>query len=386
MIYNKILNEFNGKKIAEARKIRNLTLEEIAKEANVSHQSISKYEQNKSTPNIEMISKLSKILRVEPSFFYTKEIESDVFDHAFIYRSKASVAKKYKDQTENQIGMIDLLIRNIKSKVNFPTFKLSLLKPVNPDVFQITTDEEIDKIANNIRSIFNLSDGPIGNLTALCEKLGIHIILINLNHQGIDACSVLLSDTPYIILNKDINSAVRMRFNIAHELGHILLHSKYSKKVLNKREFSKQMEYEANRLASSLLLPETGIAKDLNSLGLDYLLILKKHWLVSVQAIIYRAEQLELFTPEYCLYLRQQISRKKWRNFEPFDDEIPMETPRLLTHALKYLNEKLNVSLSQISFQTGISEEEILEICGYGKTSSNPNEPRPVREHIKLIK
>lgn len=381
MISNNLLNEFNGKKLMEARKIRNYTLEELEEKTGISHQAISKYEKNKSNPNIDMIRLLAGILNFEVSFFYTKDIETIIDDKAFVYRSKASVAKKYKDQTELQIGLIDMVIKAVRKKVNMPVFDLSLTKAVDSESFAPTSEEEIEKLANKIRSQFSLTDGPISNITAMCEKLGVHIVYLNLNHQGIDACSVVLDGTPYVILNSEIKSAVRMRFNIAHELGHIILHLKYSKKVHGKRENAKRMEYEANYLASCLLLPESGLAKDLSSLGLDYLLILKKHWLVSVQMIIYRAEKLELFTPEYCLYLRQQISRKGWRTFEPFDDEIPKETPKMLKQAIKYLDEKLGVSISEISFMTGVKEDEILQFCSPETLSS-----RPLKSANKIVR
>lgn len=113
------------------------------------------------------------------------------------------------------------------------------------------------------------------------------------------------------------------------------------------------------------------------------MLILKKHWLVSVQMIIYRAEKLELFTPEYCLYLRQQISGKGWRSFEPFDDEIPKEMPKMLMQAIKYIDEKLGVSLSQISFMTGVKEDEILQYCSPNSLS---NKPEKTKNKIVRIK
>lgn len=380
----KLLSEFNGKKIQEARKIRNVTLEELAEHLGISHQAVSKYENNKATPNIETIAALSQILGFEPSFFYTKEISHEISNGSFIYRSKASVAKKYKDQTESHIGLINLVIRNIKSKIKIPSFDTSLLKHVDPDVFQPTDDDELEALSLVIRSKVNFSDGPIGNLTALCEKLGLHIVYLNLNHQGIDACSVLLDNAPFIILNKGVLSSVRIRFSVAHELAHILLHSQYSNKILSKN--SKRMEYEANRLGLALLLPETGFVKDLTSLGLDYLLILKKHWLVSVQALIYRAEQLELFTPDYCLYLRQQISRKGWRYKEPFDETIPKESPKLLTHALTYLQEKMNISLSQISFETGVTEKEIIEFCAPMDDHSSKSFESSANHYLRRIK
>jgi Zn-dependent peptidase ImmA (M78 family)/DNA-binding XRE family transcriptional regulator len=356
---------FNGRKIEEARKIRNLTLQEVAEKVNVTHQTISKYEKNKAIPSIEMINALAAILNFEPSFFYTDELPDDFFENSFIYRSKASVAKKYREQTENMIGLIHRLIENIQSKVNLPQFDNSLVKSPKNNEFSVSSDDEIEALALKVRSKFNLEDGPLGSITALCEKLGIHILYLNLNHQGIDACTVSIKGKPFIVLNNSITSSSRARFNIAHELGHILLHSNYPKRVLNKSQYSKRIEYEANRFAAAILMPESGISKDLSSMGLDYLLILKKHWKVSLQAIIYRAEQLEIFTPEYCLYLRQTISRNKWRIKEPYDEEIPFETPKLLSHALRYITEKLNISLSQLSFETGLTESEILSFCEF---------------------
>ncbi|AQT85445.1 putative phage DNA-binding protein [Paenibacillus larvae subsp. larvae] len=382
-----VKNKFNGKKLEQARKIRNLTLQEVAEATGISHQSISKYEKNKAIPSREMIHLLARLLKFETTFFYSEEVEDRFFENSFIYRSKACVAKKYKDQTENQLGMIHLLVSNIKKRVNLPKFDVNLIRQSSSSAdFMPTSDDEIETLAGSIRKKFGLSDGPIGNLTNLCEKLGVHIFYLNMNHQGIDACSVLIDNTPYIVLNRDITSAVRIRFNIAHELGHIMLHSKNTKKVLNKKQHSKRMEYEANRFASALLLPESGIAKDLTALGLDYLVMLKKHWMVSVQAIIYRAEQLELFTPEYCLYLRQQISRKKWRQKEPFDDEITIEKPRLFSHAIHYLNEKLNISISQISFESGVLADEIRELCNEGTQLNTINHHQPQVSYLKRVK
>ncbi|WP_243555776.1 XRE family transcriptional regulator [Priestia megaterium] len=363
MIQKRVLKEFNGIKLKQARSIRNMTLQELAQLIGVKHQAISKYENGKSIPNGEKIQLLAKILSFEPSFFYTEGIDSSYFDNSFIFRSKAGIAKKYKEQTQNQMWLVNNMVRNIENKIHLPKFDLSLLRQQTQDHFSPTSEDEIEELAASVRRKFRMGDGPIGNLTAVCEKLGVIISYQNLDHQGIDACSVLIEDRPYIILNNERKSAARIRFNIAHELGHILLHSKYSIREINKNINSKRLEYEANRFAAALLMPESGIAKDLSALGLDFLIILKKHWKVSLQAIIYRAEQLEIFTSEYSLYMRQQISRKKWRNKEPLDDEIPLEKPKLLKHAVQYLNEKHYFSISELSFETGITEMELKMLC-----------------------
>jgi Zn-dependent peptidase ImmA (M78 family) len=57
---------------------------------------------------------------------------------------------------------------------------------------------------------------------------------------------------------------------------------------------------------------------------MNHLIHLKKHWKVSLQAIIYNGLQVGLISSKQVLFLRQQISRNKWRLFEPYDDVIPL--------------------------------------------------------------
>lgn len=383
MNHLKAYKSFNGNRLKQARCIRNITLQELSEHLDKSHQAISKYENGKATPSPEDIIKLSKILSFEPSFFYLDNTDTSFYEKPFIFRSKASAAKKYKDQTKELILLVQHLVSNIELRVALPKFDLDLMNE-SKDKFSPTSDYDIEVLATKVRRNFNLGDGPISNLTALCEKMGVIITYINLNHQGIDACSVLLNERPYIILNGSIESAARMRFNIAHELGHILLHSRYLNKVINRKTHSKRMEYEANRFAGALLMPERGIVQDISALGLDYLITLKQHWKVSLQAIIYRAEQLELFTPEYALYLRQQISRKKWRTKEPLDDEIPLEQPKLLSHAIKYLEKAKSFFLSQLSFATGLTIEEIQGFCDGIQQLEKKETSKPVLKAVNI--
>ncbi|WP_397351632.1 ImmA/IrrE family metallo-endopeptidase [Paenibacillus larvae] len=62
----------------------------------------------------------------------------------------------------------------------------------------------------------------------------------------IDACSIWEPDErPYVLLSNDKTSS-RSRFDIAHELGHLILHSK-----LKKSEFNKKEKLQANRKRGS---------------------------------------------------------------------------------------------------------------------------------------
>lgn len=222
---------------------------------------------------------------------------------------------------------------------------------------------EIEEVAQKTRDLFNLKYGPISDVTLLCEKLGIGVFFADLDSTKIDAHTVFMENTPYILLNKARKSSVRLRFNIAHELGHILLHSRYDDNITSSTSKHKRIEDEANYFAGCFLLPEEGLSMDMAASNLNYLISLKQHWKASLQAIIFRAEQIGLFSSNHVLHLRQQISRNKWRMFEPLDEEIAIEKPKLMLLGIDYLLKNNICTIEEIELETGLSLNMIEEIC-----------------------
>ncbi|WP_439333717.1 ImmA/IrrE family metallo-endopeptidase [Staphylococcus warneri] len=66
---------------------------------------------------------------------------------------------------------------------------------------------------------------------------------------------------PFIILGSNKGVAVRRNFDIAHELGHLILHRNIQFDMLSNEEY-KDLENEADIFASELLLPEEKFTKD----------------------------------------------------------------------------------------------------------------------------
>ena len=106
----------------------------------------------------------------------------------------------------------------------------------------------------------------------------------------VDALSIT-SRRPVIVRNDAKASPFRMRFDIAHELGHLVLHEGH---VTGDRK----TESEANRFASAFLLPRSTFVKVFPKRGtrIDWAGIraLKLEFQVSKAAILYRAKSLEL--------------------------------------------------------------------------------------------
>ncbi|TKH16584.1 ImmA/IrrE family metallo-endopeptidase [Bacillus wiedmannii] len=355
--------QFNGKKLKLAREIRSMTTTELAGKIDVSHQMISKYEKGENTPQEEKIKLISQALQFPRTFFFTSYfLENNDRTSPDFFRKGAAVAKKYQIQVEANTTISVGIKKYLESKLKLPKFTMPNFALVQKEFRQLDFDD-IEDTANALRDLFNLKRGPIGNITLLCERMGIGVFFADLDSTKIDAHTVFVDNTPYIILNKERKSSVRMRFNIAHELGHILLHSQYQTKDVANSSNHKRIEDEANHFAGCLLLPGDGLALDMAASNLTYLISLKKHWKASIQAIIYRSEQLGLFSSNHTLHLRQQISRNSWRKFEPLDDEIPIEEPQVLKQAIQVLLKNNIITVEELEMELGLTIEMIQEYC-----------------------
>lgn len=80
--------------------------------------------------------------------------------------------------------------------------------------------------------------------------------------QTIDAYSLWTDDNrPYIILGTIKKSAARRNFDLAHELGHLLLHYKVEFNMHDRKTY-RAYEDEANSFASEFLLPEKAFKEE----------------------------------------------------------------------------------------------------------------------------
>ena len=146
--------------------------------------------------------------------------------------------------------------------------------------------------------------GPIRNLTAAAERAGICLIPI-VGLKGIDGISSWVNDQPVIGLNLDVPGD-RFRLSLAHEIGHLVLHS-------NKTATS---EDEAYRFAWALLMHDDEFADAMPEHPvLSDFIALKKSWGISVAALVFRAHRLGYLDDRS--YRSIQIQMSKWQKSEP---------------------------------------------------------------------
>lgn len=101
----------------------------------------------------------------------------------------------------------------------------------------------------------------------LSNMLGAKVKFANITEQGI---LHFIDDVPTMFV-KHNETNVKQRFTIAHQLGHILLHSNDNNANIYFKDLSysvdNKMEQEANRFAANILIPESEL---INLIRLDY--------------------------------------------------------------------------------------------------------------------
>ena len=350
---------FNPKQLTSARVSRGLTMKELAEATGISRQMISNYESGKTVPKAENLLKIISALNF-PKDFFSNDF-SDLHSGAIFFRSQTAATKKARDMQKEKLKYLFNTYSKLSEYVNFPKVNLPTL--VEKDIYDITDNDIILK-AEELRKIWGLDQvSPINNLVQLLEKNGVIISEANMSDEKLDAVSRWMIDRPCIMLTSNNESSVRRRFNIAHELGHIILHNSVeSIHNYSSNDLKSIIENQANLFASHFLLPSRAFEESLLSTSLEYYVELKKYWKVSIQAMIFKTYTLGLINEDQNLYLNKKISWNKWRKKEPLDDVIAIEQPTLLKKVYKMIVDNNVVNATELNQSFHLPKDELVKI------------------------
>lgn len=364
------MKNFNGEQLKKARVYRGYTVGELAELSGYQRQTISMYENGKSTPiDISVIMNLSRVLNFPPQFFTDQSVK--LSSGSTYFRALLTTNKKYRNQQEQKMEFVAALYSFIQEYVDFPELNLP----------EIPCDVSPEEAAGILRKHWGLGDRPISNLIYTVEENGIIVTSFKTETDDVDAFSKMIEiegEQRYFIgYSSNKTSAARIHFDVAHELGHICLHG-WSEDVesLSKEEF-KEREEQAHRFAAAFLLPESTFRRDViaGPYSLPYYKQLKQKWKVSMAAIIRRAYTLNIISADdYQMLVRTMQRRSIWKN-EPLDDVLITSEPSLLrTSVMMLLSEKVFTAkefVDELSFNFGLSlySEEIEHLLNLPKNT-----------------
>lgn len=331
-----------GANIKSARIYRGHSITELAELTGISKQTLSAYENNKRALTPENKMKLMQALDF-PIEFFDKGMIAKVNNQTVFFRALKSTIEKDRQSIAESLLYITYVYEVLESYVNFPVFNIpnDLLEKYDfkaEDNFNV-----IEDIAMYLRQFWDIGDRPINNIQDLLERNGIFIIKNYSKNEKIDAFSTSIKVNNGSIVHfidvLETKSQSRINFDIAHELGHIILH-----KALKKEQYSayfNKIEKDANRFASAFLMPESNAYDKLCNLIAfkpRFFIPVANYFNVSIQAAVHRAKDLNIIDDYTYSSLYRTISANGWRKHEPIDRPgVIHET--LLQAAIKLLFE-----------------------------------------------
>ena len=340
---------FNGEMLTLARESRDLTQTRFAQEElGISQAEVSKYETGVKLPLRSMELHMASRLGYTAEFFHLNE-SIRAFGSGCVYHRKRQSATETKLQ--HLLALIN--VKRIQVK--------QLLKAVNVRTMSGFEPLDIDEhpggpaeIANKLRITWHLPAGPVRNLVRAVEDSGGFVIPCDFGTSKVDALSQHLPGGPPIFLINNAISTDRMRFTLAHEIGHIVMH----------RFPSENMEREADAFAAEFLMPATEIRPQLNNVNLSKLASLKPHWRVSMNSLLYRAAELGTIDSRQKSYLWMRMGQAGYRKSEPVliapeDPKAVEELLSLHSDTLGYTPQEIGVLLCEPRAFSGIRKSPI---------------------------
>lgn len=350
-------------RITEAREVRALSMGELADRVAVTRQSISKYERGIVNPSLEVLMQISNILDFPIDYFYKADATETARSSSLFFRSNSNIAKKVKTACRHQIKWSDEIKKHLSTFVDF----ISQDIPTIDTEFEELSLEDVEELALNMRNQWGLGSDPIIDLVGILENKGIIISQFApsdyCSFTGIDGFSSWRDGTPYILYHATQKSAVRTRFSIAHELGHLVMHNSVSDEDSIKREVIDMADMQADRFAAAFLLPATSFPNDIRNSSLTALEHVKKKWGASMSTIIRRCETLEILSESQINYLKRQMTIKKYWHKEPLDEQLHIDGPEVLRDATLLLIDSGIITRDAFINLCALSLSDIKSIC-----------------------
>ncbi len=333
-----------GNSIKIARESRRLSQSDLSKLIGVTQATLSRFEKGVLDVTPDVCIKIAQALNYPKSFF-ERNIRC-VSGSTLFYRKRASMTVKHLSVLESKISILSQSIDEMMESIDIPDLRIPAVEPM--------VDNSPQEIANKIRLFLGVPAGPIDNIVSLLEKNGVIVMFLDLDDMDkFDGLTMFTTNqAPVIWINRNTPND-RKRFNLAHELGHLVMHLR--SEDLEKSE--DQKEIEANQFAGEFLMPESQCKEDLFKLKYKDLGMKKLYWKVSKAAIIFRAKELKCIPEETAKYLYVTLGRFGERKKESV--QVPIDEPQIVKKMYGLHVSELKYSAEEITEITGLMPDDI---------------------------
>ena len=331
---------FKPSRLTLARQRRKMTKKALA--SGVTPRMVTAYESGESEPTRERLRHIATVLGFPVEFFSLDDPPGIAAEGASFFRS---LSKMTAGQRHAATAVGDLAIEF--SRWLDQNFGLPEPKVPNLDLQDFGSAEEA---AQELRRAWGLGEHSISNVMHLAESCGIRVFSLSGLGREVGAFAIWDSDRPLILMNT-LKSAEGCRWDLAHEIGHLVLHQHGSPQ-------GREAESEANRFASAFLMPASGIKatapRHASPMAIHQA---KKPWGVSAMAYARRLFGLGLISDWHYHSICRQLSAQGYR-IEEKDSDRTRETSLLLKKVVQGIRQS-GGSVGTIAKSLGLFRSEL---------------------------
>ena len=310
---------FNPSRLDLARRRRGVTKRDLGLAVGIPARTLVGWFRHECIPGDSKVKALAEYLQFPQSFFYGSDLDEPPPASAS-FRALSRLTARTRDQVL-AAGALGMALSDwIDERFRLPKVGIPAYQYADPE-----------EAAIEIRSKWGLGEQPIPSMVRLLELHGVRVFSVFEESRDIDAFSFWRDDTPYVFLNTRTSSE-RSRMDAAHELGHLILHSRQASRT------SRVEEEEAMRFASAFLMPEGSVlARVRRGASMNEIIAAKHYWVVSLAALTYRMRKVGMLTGWEYQTRFKEIGRHNYREQEP--EPAPRERSEVLSQVLQLLAE-----------------------------------------------
>jgi Zn-dependent peptidase ImmA (M78 family) len=297
-----------GERIRQVREMHRMTQADLIKEVpSLTQSRLSRIEKDLAPIDEESLALVAAVTGVAVAFFSRSPTPGfSVLSPQM--RSRSRLTQGEKAAALQWARLVDEEFQNLRSGARALPVRLRATPGATPD----------EAAAEARRTLGFSADQPLPYLILAAERAGVTVLGLPYAIETLDAFCAWRQGEPVIALLGGV-PADRVRFSVAHEIGHLLLHQP--------GQTGPEIEAEADRFAAELLTPLAAL-RDVMSPNptLSALVMLKTIWGVSVRSLVRRAKELGAVDGDRALSLYKQMSARGWNKREP--GYVAPEKPR----------------------------------------------------------
>ncbi|MFB8004769.1 helix-turn-helix domain-containing protein [Nocardia sp. NPDC056000] len=237
---------FDGARLTLARHLSGMRKSELAESLARSVSEVSAWESGMARPPASAVAELALGLAIPAEFLMMRP--GSIVSTTPHFRSLRSTTQLDRDQAFAYGRLAAEVTSTLESRVEFPRVEVPRITVAIDDLDSAAPE----RAARSVREAWGLGTAPIRHVVRLVENHGVLVIFGSARTAAVAAYSFEGAHRPIVVLDPNVDDPHRQRFDVAHELGHLVMHC-------DAEPGHRVAELQADRFAAEFLLPSAQI-------------------------------------------------------------------------------------------------------------------------------